>query len=98
MTASSFGRLAAALALSLSGIAVSLVTPAIVAAQGPTFGEPTGTAPLGGSLTVIGDIDGVNGGNVELLVRLEGTAPQVVIAATPGTVAGQWQATSEIDV
>jgi len=76
----------------------ALAVPAAALAQGPTFGEPVGSAPLGGPLSVTSDIDGVNGGTVELLVRLEGTEPQVVVAATPGTVEGQWQVTTEIDV
>ena len=91
-------RACAALALTLAAVAGTLVSPAPAAAQGPTFGEPVGTAPLGGALSVTGDIDGVGGGSVDLLVRLEGTKPVVVIPATPGTVEGQWQATAEIDV
>ena len=86
------------LGLAASVVVVSLAIPAAALAQGPTFGEPVGTAPLGGPLTVTSDITGVNGGSVELLVRLEGAKPQVAIPAAPGTIEGQWQVSSEIDV
>ena len=91
-------RVGASLVLTLAAAATALIAPASVAAQGPTFGEPVGSAPLGGPLTVTSDISGVSGGAVELLVRLEGTKPQVAIPATAGTVADQWQVSKEIDV
>jgi hypothetical protein len=56
------------------------------------------TAPLGGPLSVTSEIDGVNGGSVELLVRLEGSKPQVVIPATASDAEGTWAVTSELDV
>jgi hypothetical protein len=95
---SRYARLAASLALTVAAAFGALSAPVPVAAQGPTFGEPVGTAPLGGPLTVTSDIEGVDGSTVDLLVRLEGTESQVVIPATAGTVAGQWQVSEEIDV
>ncbi len=64
----------------------------------PTFGTPVGSADLGEPLTMTSEINGVEGGTVEVLVRLAGKEPQVVVAANPGTVAGSWQASAELDV
>ncbi len=91
-------RLVGALVIGTALSAGVLAAPRSAFAQGPTFGEPVGTAPIGGPLTVTSSIDGVNGGSVELLVRLEGTKPQIVIPATPGEAQGQWQVQAEIDV
>ena len=92
---STASRAPLALVLTLAGL---LASPAAGLAAEPTFGTPVGSAPLGQPLTVTSDIAGVEGGTVELLVRLVGKDPQVVVPANPGTVAGSWQAAAEIDV
>jgi Peptidase MA superfamily len=92
--------LTAALLLSLGAVAL----PATVMAAEPTFGTPTASASLGQPLTVTSTIDGTDGGTVDLLVGLAGQAglagdePQIVVPAHPGTVAGGWEVSSEIDV
>lgn len=75
-----------------------LVLPSAAQAAEPTFGAPVGSAPLGEPLTITGDIAGVEGGTVEVLIRLAGKAPQIIVPATQGTVPGSWQASAEIDV
>src|SRR5688572_23058786 len=91
-------RVLAAAAFAFAGLGASFVAPAGVAAQGPTFGDPVGSAPLGEPLTVTSRIDDVGDGTVELLVRLQGAEPQVVFGATPGSGAGEYQATAAVDV
>ncbi|MGI8928199.1 MAG: peptidase MA family metallohydrolase [Candidatus Limnocylindrales bacterium] len=88
-------RILLAFVLTLSSL---LASPRVMLAAEPTFGTPVASAPLGQPLTVTSDIAGVDGGTVELLVRLVGKEPQVVVPANPGTVAGSWQAAAEIDV
>jgi hypothetical protein len=78
-------------------LAWTLIFPLAVAAE-PTFSTPVGSAPLGQPLTMTSDIAGVEGGTVEVLVRLAGKEPQVIVPAGPGTDAGSWQAAAEIDV
>ena len=75
--------LAAVLLLSVSAVAL----PGTVLAAEPTFGTPTASASLGQPLTVTSEIDGVEGGTVDLLLGLVGQAglageePQIVVPA-----------------
>ena len=78
--------------------AVLITMPAAVHAAEPTFGQPTASAALGEPLTVTSTIDGTEGGTVELLVGLVGHEQKVVVPAHPGTVAGGWEASAEINV
>jgi len=86
--------LAAALLISVGVISV----PAVVLAAEPTFGEQTASASLGQPLTFTTTIDNVNGGSVDLLLRLFNHEPQIVVPAHPGTVEGGWQVSTDIDV
>jgi len=83
------------LVLAFAGL---LALPAVGLAAEPTFGPPVGSAALGQPLTMTSDIAGVEGGTVEILIRLAGKEPQVVVPANPGTAAGSWQASAELDV
>ncbi len=77
--------------------AVLAAPPATIAAE-PVFGQPNASAPMGEPLTVTSTIDGVDGGTVELVLKLAGHDPQIIVPAHPGTVAGGWEATAAIDV
>jgi len=91
-------RLARVLAATLF-IALGLIAaPASVLAAEPTFGEQTASASLGQPLTFTTTIDNVNGGTVDLLLRLFNHQPQIVVPAHPGTVEGGWQVSDQIDV
>ncbi|MEX2546547.1 MAG: peptidase MA family metallohydrolase [Chloroflexota bacterium] len=88
-------RVLLALALVLGAV---LAAPAATIAAEPVFGQPNASAPMGEPLTVTSTIDGVDGGTVELVLKLAGHDPQIIVPAHPGTVAGGWEATAAIDV
>lgn len=88
-------RVAAALGL-LAAWLMSM--PAAALAAEPTFGQPTASAALGEPIMVTSTIEGTEGGIVELLVGLVGHEQKVVVPARPGTVAGGWEASAEINV
>lgn len=71
---------------------------AVGPAPEPTFGTPGATATLGKPLVFTSPITGADGSTVEVLIRLAGKETAVVVAAQPGTEAGAWQATAEVDV
>lgn len=79
-------------------VAWTLAFPLAGMAAEPTFGTPVGSAPLGQPLTMTSDIQGVEGGAVEVLVKLAGKEPQVVVPTSAGPVEGSWQASVEMDV
>lgn len=91
----SFWRAPMALLIALSA---ALAVPGASLAAEPTFGQPTASAILGQPLSVTSHIDGVEGNTVDVVVRLQGHEPSIVLTAHPGTAAGDWAASAQIDV
>jgi hypothetical protein len=89
------GRLLAAATLVAAAVGLA---PAHAVAADPAFGEPTASATLGQPLTFTSNIDGVEGGTVDVLISLAAHDPEIVVPAHPGTVAGGWEATAELDI
>jgi hypothetical protein len=90
-----FWRAPLVLLLALSTL---LAIPSATVAAEPTFAQPTASAVLGEPLSFTSHIDGVEGGTVDVVVRLRGRDPSIVLTAHPGTAAGDWAAGGAIDV
>jgi hypothetical protein len=89
------GGLAFAVSLVLVG---GLATPAVSLADQPTFGTPTAIATLGQPLTFTDTINGSDIASVDVVVKLVGYDPMIVLAAQPTGNPGEWQASADVDV
>lgn len=91
------GRVASA-ALALALVTAAAVAPRTALAASPLFGTPTVSAPLGEDVTFASQISGDDIAAVDVLVRLVGFAPNVVLSAQPGPDVDTWQVSQPLNI
>jgi hypothetical protein len=72
--------------------------PAAALAAAPTFGQPSAVAVLDQPLSFSSAISGDDIASVDVLVRLAGKEPAVILPAGPGDSPGTWQASAQVDI
>jgi len=81
----------------IAALLLAVFAPSLALAAGPSFGQPSATAVLGGPVTVVSTISGADGATVDVLIHLVGTPTTIVLPADQISTT-TYQAQQQLDI